>query len=147
MSIEIIRLEASTVDLLSRLADDVFDNAIDPVNLKRFVEDPRHIMFLAVDGGTVVGMASAFEYYHPDKNPQLFVNEVGVATTHRRRGIGRALVEALLDEARRRTCTFAWLGTATSNEAGKACFASVPGVGSPEEFLLYEWELGNADRA
>jgi aminoglycoside 6'-N-acetyltransferase I len=39
-----------------------------------------------VQDGLVVGMASAFEYFHPGKPPQMFVNEVGVTPAHQRRG-------------------------------------------------------------
>ena len=141
MSVELVALNASNVDLLRRIADEVFDHAIDPVSLNRFVDDERHVMVLAVDDRTVVGMASAVEYFHPDKQPQFFINEVGVATTHRRQGIGRSLVQALIEEAKRRGCTFAWLGTDTDNIAGQACFGSVPGAEEPQEFLLYEWNL------
>lgn len=141
MTTDIVSLSQSNAALLNNIAPDVFDNAIDPRSLSAFLADPRHIMFVAVHDGVVVGMASAFEYFHPDKPSQLFVNEVGVTPAHQRRGIGRKLVEALLDAARTRGCVFAWLGTATDNTAGQACFASVPGVAKPQPFLLYEWDL------
>ncbi len=131
----------ANADLLRHVAPDVFDNPIEAPELQKFLDDPRHIMMLAVDDNTVVGMASAFEYFHPDKKQQLFINEVGVAPTHRRRGIGRDLVAALLDEARTRGCVFAWLGTDVDNRPAQACFASVTGVASPEPFLLYEWDM------
>ena len=141
MSIRIQRLSAANSDLLDSIGTDVFDNPIDPVQLRSFLDDERHVMYLAVDAGSVVGMASAFEYFHPDKKPQLFINEVGVAATHRREGIGRSLVEALLGFARERKCVFAWLGTDADNQAGQACFGSVPEVENAQPFLLYEWHL------
>ena len=98
-------------------------------------------MVVAVDNDTVIGMASAVEYFHPDKQPQLWINEVGVAATHRKRGIGRRMVQALLEVANERGCTFAWLGTDIDNEAAQACFGAVPEVEKPQPFLLYEWDL------
>lgn len=139
--IEYCRITAANRALLDRVADEVFDHAIDPQALSAFLDDPRHLLVVAVTGDIVVGMASAFEYFHPDKRPQLFVNEVGVAPDHRRGGIGRQLVETLLDAGRERGCVYAWLGTASDNVEGRACFGSVPGVGEPQAFLLYEWEL------
>jgi len=141
MITDIRLLSQSNAALLENIAPDVFDNAIDPKSLAAFLDDPRHIMFVAINDGVVVGMASAFEYFHPDKPPQMFVNEVGVSPAYQRRGIGRKLVEALLHAARTRGCVFAWLGTATDNIPGQACFASVPGVAKPQPFLLYEWNL------
>ena len=141
MPIEIHVLEHNNSRLLEKLAADVFDYDIQPQYLSAFLDDPRHVLCFATDDETVVGMASAFEYLHPDKQPQLFINEVGVAPTHRRQGIGRRLVETLLANAKERGCAYAWLGTGIDNTSGQACFGSVQGTGSPEKFLLYEWEL------
>lgn len=141
MNIDIALLSAENSDLLSNLAPEVFDEAIQPQFLQAFLEDPRHVMFLALDGDKVVGMASAVEYFHPDKAGQLWINEVGVTATHRRQGIGRRLVQALLAEAERRGCTSSWLGTDKNNLAGQACFGSVPESEGPQEFFLYEWDL------
>lgn len=141
MTTDIRLLTQSNAALLNDVAPDVFDNAIDPASLAAFLADPRHVMFVAVHDGVVVGMASAFEYFHPDKQPQMFVNEVGVSPAHQRRGIGRKLVQALLDTARARGCVFAWLGTSSDNTAAQACFAAVPGAAPAQPFLLYEWDL------
>ncbi|MDX1480374.1 MAG: GNAT family N-acetyltransferase [Woeseiaceae bacterium] len=140
--IEYFRVTAAKRALLEHVADEVFDHAIDPQALSAFLDDPRHLLVVAVSADVVVGMASAFEYFHPDKRPQIFINEVGVAPDYRRRGIGRQLVAMLLDAGRERGCVYAWLGTAADNAEGRACFGSVPGVGEPEPFLLYEWKLG-----
>ena len=139
MTIEIVPINVDSTRLLDVLAPEVFDNPIDPLQLKAFLEDPRHVMFVAVDEELVVGMASAVEYFHPDKQPQLWINEVGVASAYRRQGIGRRMVQALLDEADGRGCVFAWLGTDIANKPAQACFGSVPEVEDPQPFLLYEW--------
>ncbi len=141
MDFEIHRLDSCNSVLLERLDQDVFDNAIDEVQLRAFLDDPRHFMFIAVVDGTVVGMASAVELFHPDKKPQVFINEVGVASACRNQGIGRSLVDAVLDASRARGCVYAWLGTDIDNEAAQACFGSVSAGEKPQTFLLYEWEL------
>lgn len=54
-------------------------------------------------------MASGIVYVHPDKPlqlfVQLFVNEVGVAGHAQGRGIGKRLVQALLERGRELGCT------------------------------------------
>lgn len=141
MEYDIHLLSSANSELLNRIGPDVFDNPIESRQLQAFLDDPRHVMFVAVDRGTVVGMGSAVEYFHPDKQPQLWINEVGVASTHRMHGIGRRLVEALVNTAEDRGCVFAWLGTDVNNKAAQACFGSVPDVEEPQAFLLYEWDL------
>lgn len=141
MAINIERLCPDNVKLLDKLAPDVFDHDIQQPYLRAFIDDPRHVMFLALDSPSVVGMVSAVEYFHPDKRPQLWINEVGVASTHRRQGIGRRLVDAVVRVARERGCAYVWLGTAAENLPAQACFGSVPDVEDPQPFLLYEWDL------
>ncbi len=146
MSIEIQLLTTDNIALLSNLAPEVFDHDINLRYLQAFLADDRHIMYIAIDSKalddkTVVGMASAVEYFHPDKPAQLWINEVGVATTHRRRGIGRKLVKALITAAKERDCVYTWLGTDADNFPAQACFASIPDGEAPQKFLLYEWEL------
>lgn len=143
---EIVRLSRETSALLSNVAADVFDEPVQQRFLEAFVNDARHVMFVAVESGQVVGMGSAVEYFHPDKPPQLWINEIGVSPAFQRRGIGRAIVDALVNEAKARGCVFAWLGTAHDNVAGQACFASVKDVSAPQPFLLYEWEFEGAQR-
>jgi ribosomal protein S18 acetylase RimI-like enzyme len=141
MSIEIVLLCNANAELLKNIAPEVFDDEINLQYLGAFLGDPRHIMYLAVDNKVVVGMASAVEYFHPDKPPQLWINEVGVALSHRKQGIGRKLVQVLVTAAKDRGCIYAWLGTDMENVAAQACFSSVSEVENPQQFLLYEWEL------
>lgn len=141
MSIEIVPLNSTNAELLKDIAPDVFDHEINPQYLEAFLGDPRHIMYLAVDDQVVVGMASAVEYFHPDKPPQLWINEVGVALNYRKRGIGRQLVQKLVVSGKDRGCVYAWLGTDMDNVAAQACFNSVLEGETPQPFLLYEWEL------
>jgi len=87
----------------------------------------------------VVGMASAVDYVHPDKAPQLWINEVGVAPSHQQRGIGRRLLDALLAHGRTLGCTEAWLGTEPDNAPARRLYE---GTGSsPETFILYAFDL------
>ncbi len=141
MSVDIEHLSSDNSDLLNRIGPEVFDNPIDKDQLQVFLDDERHFMVIALDDGVVVGMASAVEYLHPDKKPQLWINEVGVASTHRRQGIGRSLVEEMIGIAKKRRCVYAWLGTDIENMAAQRCFGSVPNGEAPQKFLLYEWDL------
>lgn len=141
MAIDVVRLTDSNSACLGRLAPDVFDNPIDPVQLARFLADPRHVMVVALHEDAVVGMASGVEYFHPDKPPQMWINEVGVSPAYRRQGIGRRLTTALVDIAENRGCDYAWLGTTHDTEGAERCFGSVPGVEPAQHFILFEWNL------
>ena len=139
MPIDVRLLTSVDAAVLDRVAPDVFDGPVDPRWRAAFFADPRHHLAVALDGGVVVGMASAVDYVHPDKAPQLWINEVGVAPTHRRRGIGRRLVEAMLDRGRALGCSEAWLGTEEDNAPARALYERTGGAAEP--FVLYSFQL------
>ncbi|NNF27803.1 MAG: GNAT family N-acetyltransferase [Gemmatimonadetes bacterium] len=125
--------------VLTEVAEGVFDHEIDRGLLHEFLSDPRHHLAVAVTDGRVTGMASAVHYVHPDKPPELWINEVGVADSARGRGLGRRLVQALLDHARAIGCQAAWVLTEHENAAACALYAGRGG--RPESTVLYSWRL------
>lgn len=139
LSIEIRLLGRDDIEVLSDVAEGVFDNPVESRWARAFLDDERHHMVVAIEGSRVVGMASAVDYVHPDKAPQLWINEVGVAPSHQQRGIGRRLLDALLAHGRTLGCTEAWLGTEPDNAPARRLYE---GTGSsPETFILYAFDL------
>ena len=136
-------LGPNDASVLNNVAPGVFDNVVSPRWTAEFLTDPRHHMAVALVGVEVVGMATAVHYVHPDKGPELWINEVGVAPAYQRRGIGKKLVETLLAHARTLGCTEAWLGTEESNTAARRLYAA---VGGAEEPMIYVTIDLSADR-
>ncbi len=126
-SVEIRLLGPADASVLDRIAPDVFDGPVDPRWTAEFLGDDRHHLAVALDGGLVVGMASAVHYVHPDKRPELWINEVGVAPTHRGRGVGQALLAALFERGRALGCTEAWVLTEEDNTAARRLYARAGG--------------------
>jgi aminoglycoside 6'-N-acetyltransferase I len=143
MSIDVRLLGPDDLGVFDRVADGVFDHAVRAPLARAFLADARHHMFVAMEDGVVVGMVSAMDYVHPDKAPQLWINEIGVAPSHRRRGIGRRLLDAVVEHGRTLGCTEAWLGTEEDNEAARRLYAAAGGEAEP--FVLYSFALTAPD--
>lgn len=127
--------------LLERTAPDVFDDPIDRRAAAEFLADPRHHLAVAVADGVIVGFASGVHYVHPDEpRPELWINEVAVAEAHRRKGIGRAVVEALLARGRALGCTEAWVATEHENLAAQRLYSAC-GAGASEDVALFTFLL------
>lgn len=141
MAIDIRILGSGDGDVLARVAPDVFDHPIDVRWSSEFLTDPRHHLAVAFEGETVVGMASGVHYVHPDKPPELWVNEVGVASTHRRLGIGQQLLKMLLVHGRKLGCVEAWVLTEQSNTAARGLYASVRGQEAAESPIYITFPL------
>ena len=131
-------LGPSDADVLNDVAPDVFDQAVDPRWSAAFFADPRHHLAVALIGAQVVGMASAVHYVHPDKPPELWINEVGVSLLHRRQGIGKRLMAALLAHGRTLGCTEAWLGTEPDNVAARRLYAAAGGSEEPMVYVTFK---------
>ena len=138
MSIEIRVLGPRDEGVLGRVGAGVFDDPIHWERAREFLEDPRHHLIVAVEEGVVVGFVSAVHYVHPDKpRPELWINEVGVAATHRGRGAGKAMLRAALDAGRRVGCEEAWVLTNRSNAAAMRLYAGIGGEeGEPDDVMF-----------
>lgn len=118
--------------VLAHVAADVFDNPVDPALAAAFLADPRHHIAVAIDAGQVVGFASGVDYLHPDKLPELWINEVGVAPSHHRQGLGKRLMACLLAHGRALGCAGAWVLTEMGNGPARALYEAAGGTAEPK---------------
>jgi aminoglycoside 6'-N-acetyltransferase I len=143
MAIEIKVLGRQDAGVLAHVAPDVFDDPIDVGRANEFLADPRHHLVVAVDDGLVVGFVSAVHYIHPDKpRPELWINEVGVAATHRRRGLGTGLLRAVFAVARGLGCAEAWVLTDRANTAAMRLYAAASSLHQPTDHVMFTFRLG-----
>lgn len=126
--IDVRILTAHDADLFGNVADDVFDEPVNPEYVAAFLADPRHHIAAGIDDGVIIGFASGVDYLHPDKPAELWINEVGVAPSHQGRGIGRRILDCLLAQGRSIGCRTAWVLTESGNRAAKALYASAGGT-------------------
>lgn len=133
-------LAPTNLSLLLNAAEDVFDNPVDESFAREFLADPRHHIVVALVDNVVIGFASAVHYVHPDKPPELWINEVGVAASHQSKGIGKAIMKEMLNVGKKLGCVNAWVLTDKSNTAANGLYKSVGGTISEEDTVMYEFE-------
>jgi len=138
---EIRILGSGDETLLRNVAPGVFDHALKPALVAEFLRDERHHLAVATEDGTVVGFASGVHYVHPDKTAELWINEVGVAPSHQRRGIGKAVIQALLEHAKRLGCREAWVLTDRGNQAAMRLYASTGGEEAARDQVMFTYFL------
>lgn len=139
--IEIALLSSGSGNRLGDVDPDVFDDALRPEMVAEFLEDPRHHIVVATAGDTVVGFASAVHYVHPDKAPELWINEVGVSGAFRRRGIAARMLDVLLDHGRGLGCVSAWVLTEDDNLAALALYERAGGRRLVPDPVMFEFTL------
>jgi ribosomal protein S18 acetylase RimI-like enzyme len=114
-----------------------YDGPGDPETL---LSDPRTLMLVAFDGERPVGFALAHELprRHGDRS-KLFVYEVDVAETHRRRGIGSALLARLAELARERGIRVGFVLTDEDNVAANALYRSAGGTSAADVIWTFSY--------
>jgi len=137
-------LTKSNLFILINAAEGVFDNPVDESLAVEFLDDPRHHMVAAIVDDVIVGVASAVHYIHPDKPPELWINEVGVAPSHQGQGIGKALMKEMLRLGNDLGCKTAWTLTESDNSPANRLYKSAGREVNGGNTIMYEFEIDNS---
>jgi aminoglycoside 6'-N-acetyltransferase I len=133
-------MRAGDEGVFDHIAPDVFDEPIHPERLRAYLKTPEHLLVLALEDGVVVGQCAAVIHRHPDKPVEVYIDEVGTASTHLRRGIATAMLKEMFAWAREYGCTYGWLGTELDNLEANGLYEKVKN-GPGEKMIYYEFEF------
>ncbi|WP_425390728.1 GNAT family N-acetyltransferase [Ekhidna sp.] len=135
--------DESDLPAMIKAGDSLFDYLIKLDRAKEFLQDPRHHLILAYFDEKLVGMVSAFDYVHPDKDPTLFINEASVLEDFQGQGIGRKLIKSMCEHAKSIGCKEAWVATEKSNMAARKAYVNAGGKEDAEDVVLIEFDLNS----
>ena len=121
-------------------AQHLFDGPAKTEATTRFLSEPGSHLLVAYVEGAPAGFVSGIEVTHPDKGTEMLLYELAVDEAHRRRGHGRALVEALRALARERGCTGMFVLVDEGNEAGRAAYRSAGGTETSRPCMV-DWSF------
>jgi len=124
MSVSIHLVTPHNAHLLANVESEIFDEEIQQDHLIAYLADARHAMFIAVEDGLVVGQVRGNVHLQPDRASDLYIDNLGTAPSHQRRGIASALMDSMLDWGKRQGCTYAWVATETDNYGAKGFYAA-----------------------
>jgi ribosomal protein S18 acetylase RimI-like enzyme len=118
----IVRASPATVDVLdeaTRLFTGVAPGA------GRFVQSPGAVAFVAVDGPDVQGWCWGYLLVRPDRTSMLYLHNLEVAESFRRRGIGRELLRSFMDAGAQLGAGKMFLTTGRDNRAARRLYESM----------------------
>src|SRR4051794_6355713 len=111
-------------------------------HLKNLLDDDRSYLYAAICDGVVSGYTLAYRF------PSLYASEylaylydMEVSPEFRRQGIGRSLLESVLEQLKADGVKEVWLGTAVDNVEGQHFFHSTGAIKSGETFNDYTYYL------
>jgi ribosomal protein S18 acetylase RimI-like enzyme len=110
--------------------------------LARLLASPVCYVFLAWRGAQAVGYLSAYRFPRLEQpGQQVYLFDVLVVPRARHRGVGRGLVDSLLDACRRDGVGLVWAGTALDNVAAQRTFEAAGGRRVSETYVEYHFSL------
>jgi len=136
-------LSESDLPLLMNAAGNVFDNPVNKKFAGEFLSNLHHHMVAAIADDVMVGFASAVRYIHPDKPPELWINEVGVASSHQNQGIGKAMMREMLKLGRSLECKIAWVLTEQENLPANNLYKSMGGQAN--QTVMYGFDINSLE--
>ncbi len=139
--LEIKLASKDDLDAIVQVGDKLFDLPVKINRAKEFLVDPRHHLMVAYFEQKIVGLASGFHYVHPDKDPVLFIDEVGVIDDFQKKGIGKTVVQAMCDHGKSLGCSEAWVLTDESNEAAIKTYLGAGGKKTHESIVMVDFKL------
>lgn len=117
---EIVRTSIEDVEAIAALERDNFSTPWSKESIREAISKPLYHMFTAKEDGKVVGYAGA--YMAAD---ELNITNVVVDASYRRRGIGRMLMQAIVNLAQRQRLSSIYLEVRASNEAARALYREI----------------------
>jgi ribosomal protein S18 acetylase RimI-like enzyme len=97
-----------------------------------YLSRPENVFIVAIDNTEPVGYVVAYFLDRIDRDQRMmFFYEIGVAESHRRRGIGRRMINTLKSLCREENAMKMWVPTGRANIAATGLYASTGAVPLP----------------
>jgi ribosomal protein S18 acetylase RimI-like enzyme len=98
---------------------------------------PKSIVLLAHEAGAFVGLLTAFENFSTfTAMPMINIHDVFVFKEYRGKGLGRQLMNAIIDEAKKRKCSRVTLEVRKDNHKAQILYRSL-GFEEVEQGMFY----------
>ncbi|MDN3645191.1 GNAT family N-acetyltransferase [Pontixanthobacter aestiaquae] len=125
--------------MLDNIATGVFDESIRQDRLRHYLSNPHNWMVLAIVDGLVVAQCMCVVHQHPDKETELYLDEIGTGDNWRRQGIATALMHAVFARADDMGIEEIWLGTEADNVPAQRLYEKTGATGELALIYYLEW--------
>ncbi len=136
--VRVERVHAMPADLLGRVNARFPDHRWEATSAARFCDDAANVLLIAYRGDTLCGVLIAYRLQCLDgRRAQVFIDEVDVHEDSWRRGVGRAMLAAIMHIARETDAAEVWVQTHASNAPAVGLYRAVGGIPEdPDETIV-----------
>ena len=138
MDITVRRLRAGDEEPVREVAQWLKGADMPSDSAAAFLANDANYLIVAEVSGKIIGVVLAYRLDRIDHpSGQLFVYDVEVAASHRRRRVGRALMGHVRDVVEREQLKEAFVLTTRDNAAAIALYSSTGAIADDEEEVLF----------
>lgn len=135
-------LDTKDIKLLQETVKIFRDQNIDEEKALNFLNNPTNIVHVALDDDKVVGYVLAYRLNRMDNGKDiLIIFHLFVKEDHQRMGIGRTLMQRIIDYANSEPLHYALLITQTNNYKARKLYESLGGYNHPDDKEVYFWYI------
>ena len=135
-------LDTKDIKLLQETVKVFRDQNIDEEKALNFLNNPTNIVHVALDDDKVVGYVLAYRLNRMDNGKDiLIIFHLFVKEDHQRMGIGRTLMQRIIDYANSEPLHYALLITQTNNYKARKLYESLGGYNHPDDKEVYFWYI------
>lgn len=147
MSVKIKKLEPSDYELAKLLSlffqvDDGVENptTVSDEYMRKLLGKKGFHVLVAIEAENVVGGLTAYEFIkYKREEREMFLYEIGVEASARRKGVGSKLIESLKTICKEKGITVLFVATEIDNEPAKKLYERTGGV--YEETAIYTYKF------
>ncbi|MBQ0036239.1 MAG: GNAT family N-acetyltransferase [Firmicutes bacterium] len=135
-------LDTKDIKLLQETVKVFRDQNINEEKALDFLNNPTNIVHVALDDDKVVGYVLAYRLNRMDNGKDiLIIFHLFVKEDHQRTGIGRTLMQRIIDYANSEPLHYALLITQTNNYKARKLYESLGGYNHPDDKEVYFWYI------
>lgn len=123
-------------------AEENEDELASAAEIAAALADRRCYLFVATRDGNPVGLLSAYRFPDVTRGGEIaYLYDIEVCFEYRRQGLGKQLVDALVECCTRDNVKLIWAGTDVRNAAARRTFEVTGAELEGQSYAEYEWDL------
>jgi aminoglycoside 3-N-acetyltransferase I len=139
--LKVRRLEINDAQTAVMVVEQFADKSVSAEYMREFLSNPANYLIIAEAENNVAGFLLAHALQRLKQNSyKMFIYEIDVSETYRRKGVGTALIQYILEIVRQEKMMNAFVFTSHSNKEAVEFYKSTGGKIANEDDLMFVYE-------
>ncbi len=135
------KLNVNDIDVLRKASALYWKEHKCDQQIKEFLKGARNHVYIALENEDIAGLAFGYVLETFYSEPMFYIHSIDVTEGYRRKGLGTALMNLMIDECRKKGIRECFLVTSKSNKPAVRLYESTGGKSFSHDDIVYDWKL------